>query len=129
MSIHNDSCAVLGQALTAIQGEPITFRRAAVDYAITARVQRTSCGDFEGEGVEGFEGDAVVTFAVSDVTGLAADSASEVNRYGVEIPVAAGSGTTASMIATRRVDHAGGEVSFDLRRKKPSQLIAHGQKE
>ena len=64
-----------------------------------------------------------------DVTGLAADPASEVSRYGVKLPVGVCSSTTQSMIAGRRVDHAGGDVSFYLRRKKPSQMVSHGQKE
>ena len=117
------------ERLNTMFGEAITFTRAGVDYAVTARVQRSSAGDFEGDGLEGFEAEAMVTFAVGDVTGLAADPASEVSRYGVKIPVVVGSSTTQSMIAGRRVDHAGGDVSFYLRRKKPSQMVSHGQKE
>ena len=39
------------ERLNTMFGEAITFTRAGVDYAVTARVQRSSAEDFEGEGI------------------------------------------------------------------------------
>jgi len=115
--------------LNTMFGETITFHRGAVQTVLTARVQRLGAGDFDGVDAEGYEADAVVTFDPTLVTGLATDPASAVTRYAVEIPVVVGSSTTHKLVAVRRVDTAGGEVSFTLRREALSQKFGHATTE